>query len=346
MFRLSWLIPRYYDEPALPLHPASAYATILVASFLMSFIRAFGSYLPSRVVKNEEIGWFIGRTPEWIVGVSGIEQRRFAAEYEDVATLATHAGECCLRSDHTPLKDIGLVIVTSGTAGRSFPGPAATVAEKLGLTRAAAVDLPMASAGSIFALAMARDLAPRYGNILVIGAEKMSTVALRQPINRSSAALFGDGAGACLVSARDGFLEIVDSSLHSDGTGSEDLRLGFISPLEMRGRSVIRNAGKKLPAAIREVLHHSDLNPKEVDAYLVHQANQHVIEAVARTLGTEKECFPQNIREYGNTSSASMLIVAEEYFRDRQVKSGRYFVFAAFGAGYHWGAVLTKSRKA
>jgi len=171
-------------------------------------------------------------------------------------------------------------------------------------------------------------------------------VALRQPINRSSAALFGDGAGACLVSARDGFLEIVDSSLHSDGTGSEDLRLGFISPLEMRGRSVIRNAGKKLPAAIREVLHHSDLNPKEVDAYLVHQANQHVIEAVARTLGTEKECFPQNIREYGNTSSASMLIVAEEYFRDRQVKSGRYFVFAAFGAGYHWGAVLTKSRKA
>src|SRR5262245_61949818 len=107
----------------------------------MAFIRAFGSYLPTRIVKNEEIGWFIGRTPEWIVGVSGIEQRRFAAEYEDVSTLATHAGECCLRNDHFSTKDIGLLIVASGTAPRSFPGPAATVAEKLGLTRAAAIDL-------------------------------------------------------------------------------------------------------------------------------------------------------------------------------------------------------------
>jgi 3-oxoacyl-[acyl-carrier-protein] synthase-3 len=193
---------------------------------------------------------------------------------------------------------------------------------------------------------MARDLAPRYGNILVIGAERMSTVALRQPINRSSAALFGDGAGACLVSARDGFLEIVDSSLYTDGTGSEDLRLGFISPLEMRGRSVIRNASKKLPAAIREVLHSSDLHPKEVNAYLIHQANQHVVESVAHALGVDKDRFPLNLREYGNTSSASMLILADEYFRNRTTKPGHYFVFAAFGAGYHWGAVLAKSRRA
>lgn len=311
----------------------------------MSFIRSFGSYLPSRIVKNEEIGWFIGRTPEWIVGVSGIEQRRFAAEYEDVSTLASFAGERCLQSARASGKDIGLVIVTSGTASRSFPGPAATVAEKLGLSRAAAIDLPMASAGSVFALAMARDLAPRYGLVLVIGTEKMSTVALRQPINRSSAALFGDGAGACLVSAKDGFLEMVDSVLHTDGSGSEDLRLGFSAPLEMRGRNVIRNAGKKLPSAIREVLNHSDLHPKEVDAYFVHQANLHVVEGVARALGAEKDSFPVNIREYGNTSSASMLIVADEYFCNRAVKSGRYFVFGAFGAGYHWGAVLTKSRK-
>jgi 3-oxoacyl-[acyl-carrier-protein] synthase-3 len=311
----------------------------------MAFIRAFGSYLPSRIVKNEEIGWFTGRTPEWIVGVSGIEQRRFAAEQEDVAALATVAGWHCLQNARASGKDIGLLIVTSGTAPRSFPGPAATVAEKLGLTHAAALDLPMASAGSVFALAMARDLATRYGTVLVIGAEKMSTVALRQPINRSSAALFGDGAGACLVSSKDGFLEIVDSSLHTDGSGSEDLRLAHSAPLEMRGRSVIKNAAKKLPAAIREVLHHSDLHPKEVEAFFVHQANLHVVEGVARALGVEKEAFPVNIREYGNTSSASMLIVADEYFRDRVIRSGHYFVFGAFGAGYHWGAVLTKSRK-
>ncbi len=311
----------------------------------MAYIRAFGSYLPSRIVKNEEIGWFTGRTPEWIVGVSGIEQRRFAAEYEDVAVLATFAGGQCLQNARISGKDIGLLIVTTGTAPRSFPGPAATVAEKLGLTHAAAIDLPMASAGSVFALAMARDLAARYGTVLVIGAEKMSTIALRQPINRSSAALFGDGAGACLVSVKDGFLEIIDSCLHSDGTGSEDLRLAHSAPLEMRGRSVIKNAARKLPAAIREVLHHSDLHPKEIEAYFVHQANLHVVEGVARALGVEKESFPVNLREYGNTSSASMLIVADEYFRAHAVKSGHYFVFGAFGAGYHWGAVLTKSRR-
>ncbi len=311
----------------------------------MAFIRAFGSYLPTRIVKNEEIGWFIGRTPEWIVGVSGIEQRRFAADYEDVAGLASQAGQRCLHEAAVPEKEIGLVIVTSGTAGRNFPGPAASVAERLGLSRAAAIDLPMASAGSVFALAMARDLAQRYGNVLVIAAEKMSSVVLRQPINRSTAALFGDGAGACLVSARDGWLEIVDSVLHTDGSCSEDLRLGFTTALEMRGRSVIKHATKKLPAAIREVLHHSDLHPQEVDAYLVHQANQHVVEGVALAIGSDASRFPMNIREYGNTSSASMLIIADEYFRYRAIKSGRYFVFAAFGAGYHWGAVLAKSRK-
>lgn len=312
----------------------------------MAFIRGFGSYLPSRVVKNEEIGWFTGRTPEWIVGVSGIEQRRFAADHEDVATLAARAGERCLQSAKLAAKDVGLLIVSSGTAERSFPGPAATVTQKLGLNRASGIDLPMASAGSLFALAMARDLAPRYGNVLVIGAERMSKVALRQPINRSSAALFGDGAGACVVSAKEGFLEIVDSTLNTDGTGSEDLRLGFDAPLEMRGRSVIKNAAKKIPAGIREVLHNSDLHPNEVEAFFVHQANLHLIEGFARTLGVARETFPTNIAHCGNTSSASMLIVADEYFREHAIKAGKYFVFAAFGAGFHWGAVLAKSRKA
>lgn len=311
----------------------------------MAFLKSFGSYLPSRVVKNEEIGWLIGRTSDWIVGVSGIEQRRFAAESEDVAALACRAAERCLESGHTTPKEIGLLLLATGTAERSFPGPAVNVATALGLKRAAAIDIQMASAGSLFAMTMARDLAPRYGNVLVVAAEKMSSVAIRQPLNRSSAALFGDGAGACLVSAKEGVAEIVDSVVYSDGEFSEDLRLGFATPLEMRGRSVIRNAGRKVPAAIREVLHHSDLSPQEVEAYIVHQANQHLLDGFARSMGVPADRFPSNVPVYGNTSSASMLITADEYFRAREKKSGRYIVFAAFGAGFQWGAVLARTRK-
>ncbi|MBI1790595.1 MAG: ketoacyl-ACP synthase III, partial [Acidobacteria bacterium] len=212
----------------------------------MAFLKSFGAYLPDRVVGNEEIGALAGSSAEWIVNVSGIEERRYAGEEESVAAMALRAAKDCLERAGTEAARLGMVMVASGTSERRFPGPAATVASQLGLSGTPAIDLPMASAGSLFGLALAARLADIYRNILVIGAEKMSPVVLRPPMDRSSAVLFGDGAGACLVSSEPspGAARVVDAAIFSDGAFAEDLRLEFEQPLVMNGRSVILQASR------------------------------------------------------------------------------------------------------
>jgi len=191
-------------------------------------------------------------------------------------------------------------------------------------------------------LALAARLAGEYGNILVIGAEKMSTVIARQPIEPGVAVLFGDGAGACVVSATDGVAEIIDSAIYSDGAFSEDLRLPFEAPLEMNGRAVIMQASRKIPRAIQAVLARNRVAAPDVDAFLMHQANQNLIDAVARALAVPSARFYSNIRRYGNTSAASMLIAAAEWSQEAGFRSGAPVVFAGFGAGFHWGALLAR----
>jgi 3-oxoacyl-[acyl-carrier-protein] synthase-3 len=206
-----------------------------------------------------------------------------------------------------------------------------------------AIDLPMASAGSLFGLSLASRLASFYGNVLVVGAEKMSTILLREPLERGVAALFGDGAGACIVSADHGIARIVDSVLHSDGAFADDLKLQYGATLEMNGRSVILQASRKIPAAIGELLERNRVSPADVEVFLMHQANQNLIDRVAKALGVGQDKFYSNIRRYGNTSSASMLIAAAEWWARGDIAGGRPVCFAAFGAGYHWGALLAET---
>jgi 3-oxoacyl-[acyl-carrier-protein] synthase-3 len=296
------------------------------------------------VVTNEELAPKLDATPQWILDVSGIEQRRFAEESETVADLAVAAAQDCLHNAGLASTDIGLLIVASGSSERRFPGPAANTAHRLGLAEGVpAIDLPMASAGSLFGLSLASRVASSYGNVLVVGAEKMSTVLLREPLERGVAALFGDGAGACVVSAQQGLARIVDSVLHSDGAFAEDLKLEYGAPLEMNGRSVILQASRKIPAAIAELLERNRVSAAEVEVFLMHQANQNLIDRVAKALGVGQEKFYSNIRRYGNTSSASMLIAAAEWWSGRLVPSRRPICFAAFGAGFHWGALLAET---
>jgi 3-oxoacyl-[acyl-carrier-protein] synthase-3 len=200
----------------------------------------------------------------------------------------------------------------------------------------------MPSAGSLFGLALAARLAAEYGHILVIGAEKMSDVVRRQPLEPGVAVLFGDGAGACVVSAAAGPAEIIDSAIYSDGAFTEDLCLDFASPLHMNGRAVIMQATRKIPRAISEVLDRCKVPAPDVDAFIMHQANQNLIDGVARALGVSSSRFYSNIRRYGNTSAASMLIAAAEWSQAGGFRSGAPVVFAGFGAGFHWGALLAK----
>jgi 3-oxoacyl-[acyl-carrier-protein] synthase-3 len=301
-------------------------------------ILGFGAYLPSRVVTNAELAARLNCEAGWIHDVSGIEERRYAAPEESVASMGVAAAAQCLERAGVKAGELGMILVSSGSSERRFPGPASSIAQSLGLDGVPAIDLPVASAGSLFGMSLGASLAAIHGNILVIASEKMSAIVAREPLERGVTPLFGDGAGACLIGP-EGPVKIVDSAIHSDGAFAQDLRLEFDAPLEMNGRSVILQASRKIPSAIAELLQRNHQAASAAKIFLMHQANQNLMDRVARALEVDLPRFYSNIRRYGNTSSASMLIAAEEWWRDPGPVPGDLICFAAFGAGFHWGAL-------
>ncbi|MBA3973992.1 MAG: ketoacyl-ACP synthase III [Candidatus Solibacter sp.] len=308
----------------------------------MPFIKEFGSYLPSRMVSSEEAGGWVDTLATWVFNVSGIEERRFAGKDETVSDMAVAAAKDCLQRAGLEAKDISMVLLSSGSSERQFPGPAAETALKLGIPGIPAIDLPLASAGALFALSLASRLTEQVGRVMVIAAEKMSQIAVREPMERGVAVLFGDGAGAALVTPDEGFVEVVDSQLASDGSFAPDLCLDWDQPLKMNGRTVILQASRKIPGIIRSLLERNAVDPQLVPVYLMHQANQNLIDRVADAIGVPAERFFSNIAKYGNTSSASMLIAASEWIDSHKLTKGDPVVFAAFGAGFHWGSLLAR----
>lgn len=306
----------------------------------MAFLRAFGHHAPARAVGNLELAQRLGCDADWIFNASGIRERRWAEPSETVVDLAERAAQDCLaRAGMDPGK-IGLLMVSSGSGERRFPGPAAETGARLGIAGIPSIDVPMASAGSLFAMALGAQLSSSYGPVLVVAAEKMSPVINDAPLDRNTAILFGDGAGACLIDPHEGAARIVDSCLHSDGAFAGDLRLDFHQPLHMNGRVVILQASRKLPAVIRELLDRTGQSADSIDAFLMHQANQNLIVRIAQALEVAPGKFFSNIARYGNTSSASMLIAASEWSESAGFRAAAPVVFAGFGAGFHWGALL------
>jgi 3-oxoacyl-[acyl-carrier-protein] synthase-3 len=304
-------------------------------------ILGFGAYLPARIVTNAELAARLNCEPGWILDVSGIEERRYAAPEESVASMGASAAERCLEQAGIKASEVGMILVSSGSSERRFPGPASAVAHRLGVDGIPAIDLPMASAGSLFGMSLAASLCAVHGNALVIASEKMSSIVSREPAERGVVPLFGDGAGACVI-GRDGPTKIVDSVLHSDGSFADDLRLEFDSALEMNGRSVIMQASRKIPAAIGELLERNSKAASAARVFLMHQANQNLLDRVARELEVDAARFYSNIRRYGNTSSASMLIAASEWWQNPGPHKGDLICFVGFGAGFHWGALLVE----
>ncbi|MGO9262635.1 MAG: 3-oxoacyl-ACP synthase III family protein [Bryobacteraceae bacterium] len=305
-----------------------------------AWLRGFGRHLPERVVINEELAPQLGCDPAWIVQMSGIEERRWAAPSDTVAGLGIRAAQDCLARAGVEPREVDLILVASGSAERRFPGPAVAVGAGLELPGVPAIDLPLASAGSLFGLALAAELCGRYRNVLVVGAEIMSRAICLEPACRDTAILFGDGAGACLVSAETGFARIADTLLASDGAFADALRLELAGPIQMSGPSVIMQATRKVPRAISELLERNRKQPGEIAVYLMHQANRNLIVRTAKSLGVAEEKFFINVGRYGNTSSASMPIAAAEWWQGGPPAGP--MVFAAFGAGLNWGAVLAE----
>lgn len=288
------------------------------------------------------MGAALGCEPEWIRSVSGIEERRFASDEETVASMGTNAARNCLSAAGIAPEGIDYLICSSGSAERRFPGPACEISHALGCAGIPALDLPLASAGSLVALDLARDLVRRYRRVLVVASEKMSTIAMMEPVERGVSMLFGDGAGACLVSEESGPLEVVDSLIVADGKYADDLALPFGAPLSMNGRSVILQASRKVPRSIEDLLDRNHLKPDDVTSYVMHQANLNLITKVASTLGVDSERFFANIASYGNTSSASLLIAASEWLKSSGLRKSEHAVFTVFGAGFQWGAMLLR----
>jgi 3-oxoacyl-[acyl-carrier-protein] synthase-3 len=203
-----------------------------------------------------------------------------------------------------------------------------------------AIDLPIASAGSLIGIALAADLAERYGNILVVAAEIMSRRI--EDADPDTAILFGDGAGACLISRDSGFARIVDSALYTDGNSADSLYLPTGGTLQMNGLAVIMHASRKLPRAIGDLLGKHGIPAADVGVYLMHQANGNLLRKVAAALKVSEDRVFCNVDSYGNTSSASLLIAATEWWDACAKPIAAPIVLAAFGAGFNWGVVLAE----
>lgn len=305
-------------------------------------IGGMGSSLPPQRVGNDEIATHLGLEAGWIEQRTGIRERRRAAPGEGVSDLASRAGRAALQSAGLEARDLDMVLVATLAADDITPGAAPIVAESLGAVNAATFDVGAACAGSLAALALATGWieSGRAQHVLVIGAEVLTRFV--DPDDRRTMPLFGDGAGAIVLSAGVGetFGPFV---FGSDGSHSQTIRAPRArGVLEMDGHETFLRAVEQLSACTREVLVRAELELADVDLFVYHQANARILSAVADRLGVRRERVFNCIAEFGNTSAASLPLALEQAVGRGELKSGDRVVLGAIGAGLVWGATVLR----
>ena len=309
-----------------------------------------GSAVPEQIVTNEDLSKIVETSDEWISSRSGIKERRLAKE-ETTTSLAILAGKRALENAGIASEEIEVIIVATCTPDYFFPNTACQVQEAIGAKHAVAFDLSAACSGFLFALSTAQAYIKGgiYQKALIVGAETMSKMI--DWSDRSTCVLFGDGAGAAVVSAEEtGVLELVQKS---DGTGKGVLSckaretrnlLNHESEtkeyLYMEGQPVFKFAVKTVPECVEEILEKAEVKKEEIRYYILHQANSRIIQSVAKRLKEPEEKFPMNLSLYGNTSAASIPILLDEMNRNGMLNRRDKLVLSGFGAGLTWGAVL------
>lgn len=326
---------------------------------IVSRISGTGHYVPERELTNAELATRVSTTDQWIVERTGIRTRRIAAPGESTSDMAAAAAKRALAAAELQATELDLIIVATFTPDAPLPSTAAYLQQKIGArTDCPAFDLVAACAGWCYALEVA-DLHIRGGvakHVLVVGVEHMSSVTDWQ--DRSTCVLFGDGAGAVVVSPSvDGKQGIIGAHLFADGTQTGILRIpagGTVEPttvatlearrhyLQMSGREVFRVAVKSLVSACEKALAAAGLEAKDVDWLVPHQANQRILDAVCTRLGVPRERVYVNLERYGNTSSASIPIALDEAMRAGLIRRGQVVLFCAFGAGLAWASALVR----
>ncbi len=313
-----------------------------------------GSYLPERVVVNDDLSAMVDTSDEWIVQRTGIRQRHIAAAGEVTSDLATHAARSALADAGVSVDQIDLVIVATATPDETFPATAASVQAKLGMSRGAAFDIQAVCSGFVYALSVA-DSMLCHGLAtcaLVIGAETFSR--LLDWTDRTTCVLFGDGAGAVVLRAESGAGTSADrgllaSALHSDGRLHDLLYVdggpsstGTTGHLRMRGQEVYRHAVGKLTEVVAEVLGTAGLSSADIAWVIPHQANARIIDSVAGKLGIAVDRVVLTVDQHANTSAASIPLALTAAVRDGRVQRGDLLLFEALGGGLTWGANLLR----
>ena len=307
-----------------------------------------GSYLPPRVVKNDEFAKRLDTSDEWIRERTGIAERRIADESQASSDLALEASRAALAAAQLAPGDIDLIIVATSTPDYVFPSTACLLQAKLGIRNSPAFDVQAVCSGFVYALATA-DRFIRSGmnrRALVVGTEVFSRIMDWN--DRATCVLFGDGAGAVVLAAGDK-PGIHASVLHADGSYADILSVpgnvcgGRItgSPyLQMQGNQVFKLAVKVLDEVARETLKAADMTVADVDWLIPHQANVRILEATARKLGLPRERLVVTVDKHGNTSAASIPLALDEYVRAGKIKPGHRVMMEGVGGGFTWGAAL------
>lgn len=318
-----------------------------------------GSYAPSNIVTNDDMAKIVDTSDEWIRSRSGIGARHFAATGETTSDMACIAGKRAIDAAGIDRSEIDLVIIATMTPDMPFPSTACLVQSKLGLPNVTTFDMQAACSGFVYGLSVANSmlLSGNFKNALVIGAEKMSGILDFE--DRTTCVLFGDGAGAAVLSVTQtadkvgilGALGGADGSdpslLQQPGGGSampatNESIAGRQHFLKMNGKEIFKSAVRVMGQASTDIIEQMGYSPDDLNLVIPHQANMRIIESLAKRLAIPMEKFHNNLDRYGNTSAASVPIALDEAYRAGRIQSGDLVLLVAFGAGLTWASTLIR----
>ncbi len=316
-------------------------------------ITGTGSYLPERILTNEELSTIVDTSDEWIRERSGIAQRHIAADGETTLDLAEHASRRALEAAGRTAADIDLIVIATTTPDQIFPSTACLLQHRLGNVGAAAFDVQAVCSGFVYALSVADNFIKAGSSrcALVIGAETFSRILNWE--DRSTCVLFGDGAGAVVMEASDK-PGVMSTHLHADGAHASALHVpagvsqGYDAVqegrafVEMRGSEVFRMAVAKMGEVVEETLAANNLDREALDWLIPHQANIRIIKATAKKLRMGMDKVIVTVDRHGNTSAASIPLALDEAVRTGQLQRGQLFLIEAFGGGFTWGSALIR----
>ncbi len=321
---------------------------------IRSVIRGVGAYLPKRIMTNDDFSRIVETTDAWITERTGIKQRHIAADDELTSDLGIAAAKQALVRSGIDPGDIDLVICATATPDRTFPATAVRIQAALGITNGAAFDVQAVCSGFVYAMTTADNFLKTglFKRAIVVGAETFSRNL--DWSDRGTCVLFGDGAGAVVLEAQPqrGTREdrgILAARIRSDGR-YEDLLYVDGGPgstkttghLRMNGREVFRHAIQKISGVIEETLVKTGYAADEIDLYVPHQANQRILDGIAKRLGVDPNKIMTTLAKHGNTSAASIPLALNQAFEEHRLKEGDLVLMEAMGGGFTWGAVLAR----